>query len=263
MDKIKVTNYVILAGGIAIGGAAGFYIAKKKYEAYAEEEIASVKDAYELLKETEVVRETPEPPSDEELAYAEEDLREVSAVLSEHLGYSGEREDRPMVGYSNIPLRTPPTDAELMAKASMDRPPFVDWDDADGDDPEDGDVPNWDRSPDAPYVITVGEYDEEEDTNLYTRIELAYYEEDNTLSDDREAIVPDIEGCVGSKNLNRFGMGSEDPNVVYIRNEKLMADYLVTREEGSYTQTVLGIQEWDTQIQKTKRPETRKLRDDE
>jgi hypothetical protein len=37
-----------------------------------------------------------------------------------------------------------------------------------------------------------------------------------------------------------FGHGSGDPNVVYIRNEKLQAEYEVLRDPGSYEIEVLG-----------------------
>jgi len=39
-----------------------------------------------------------------------------------------------------------------------------------------------------------------------------------------------------------FGHGSNDPNVVYIRNPKLEAEYEILRDEGSYEEIVLGEQ---------------------
>ena len=38
----------------------------------------------------------------------------------------------------------------------------------------------------------------------------------------------------------RFGHGSNDPNVVYIRNDRLKAEYEVLLNSGSYQEEILG-----------------------
>lgn len=96
------------------------------------------------------------------------------------------------------------------------------------------------RSPDAPYVIHV---DEKDEFDTYQHVTLTYYTEDDVLCDDRDvAIDPerDRERLVGEKNLDRFGHGSNDPSIVYIRNDELEIMYEVVRSPNSYAEEVHG-----------------------
>lgn len=111
------------------------------------------------------------------------------------------------------------------------------------------------RGTGVPYVITLDEYQEEEVS--YDKITLVYYAEDEVLTDDRDQRVDNVDYTVGSQNLHRFGMGSEDKNTVYVRNDDREADYEVVQNEGSYSEIVLGVKIPDTKS----RPG--KMRDDE
>lgn len=97
-----------------------------------------------------------------------------------------------------------------------------------------------DRNPDKPYMITVSQFmsDMQYEDN---KMSLLYFEEDGTLVDDREQIVPNVEETVGEGNLHQFGRGSGDANALYIRNEKLQCDIEVIRDKRSYSEVVLGI----------------------
>jgi hypothetical protein len=97
-----------------------------------------------------------------------------------------------------------------------------------------------DSDPDHPYIITVDQYMDNE-IHEDNKISVMYYEEDDVLVDEREQRVPDIEGTVGSSNLHKFGLGSKDPNVLYVRNEKLNADFEIILDRRSYQEVVLGI----------------------
>lgn len=96
------------------------------------------------------------------------------------------------------------------------------------------------RSPDAPYVIHIDEKDAFED---YSDMSLTYYEADDVLCNERDEIVPHEERdqLVGEKNLNRFGHGSNDPSIVYIRNDRLEMVMEVVRSPNSYSEEVHGI----------------------
>lgn len=97
------------------------------------------------------------------------------------------------------------------------------------------------RHSNIPYVITIDEYmqDREEfDKNVVT-----YFEGDDVLCDDREAVIPDVENIIGNDALTNFGVDSNDSNIVYIRNEKLTSDFEVVRDPRSYSEVVLGIKE--------------------
>lgn len=105
------------------------------------------------------------------------------------------------------------------------------------------------RSKDEPYILTHEEFmNTEKDYDQHT---LTYFEGDDILVDERDEIVPDSDGLVGDDNLTRFGHGSKDNNIVYIRNENLEMEFEVVRSQGEYTKEVLGfIQHSDRPIRK-------------
>ena len=96
------------------------------------------------------------------------------------------------------------------------------------------------RDPEYPYVITHDEFMENE--NGWQQNTLTYFNGDDVLIDDKDIPVPDIEDIVGSENLTKFGYGSRDRNVVYVRNERLEADYEITLSMGEYAKEVAGFQ---------------------
>lgn len=96
------------------------------------------------------------------------------------------------------------------------------------------------RAPDVPYVI---HYDEREEMDGYDIHTLTYYEGDDVMCNERDEIIDpdDRNALVGEKNLERFGHGSNDPSVVYVRNDKLELVYEVVRSPNSYSEEVHGI----------------------
>lgn len=92
------------------------------------------------------------------------------------------------------------------------------------------------RSPDAPYVIHVQEFYDE--SNNHNKMTLSYYEGDNILCDENEVPIYDASKTVGRLE---WGRGSNDPNIVYIRNEKMKADFEVLRNTSHYQIEVLGL----------------------
>ena len=74
-------------------------------------------------------------------------------------------------------------------------------------------------------------------------VSLIFYEGDNTLTDDRDRVVPAADEVVGLVALSRLiegGPGAEN-GVIFVRNLKTMINYEVTLDAGSYSETVLGI----------------------
>ena len=88
-----------------------------------------------------------------------------------------------------------------------------------------------------PYVITFEQFNEEYDR--YDKETMTYYAGDDTLADECEGIVDDVNDLVGD-SLSRFGENSEDPDVVYVRNDSLEIDYEIVRSPGLYSEVVLG-----------------------
>lgn len=90
----------------------------------------------------------------------------------------------------------------------------------------------------GPYVILIDDYTDH--CQDYEKLSLYYWDEDDTLSDDKEDIIPNVEDLIGD-GLTRFGEGSMDPDIVYVRNDKLGCDYEVVRYHKSYQEEVYGI----------------------
>lgn len=93
-------------------------------------------------------------------------------------------------------------------------------------------------NPETPFVISKDEYFEGEPSYVNTTI--TWYEGDGILADERDVPVENVDALIGEDNLLRFGYGSGDPNIVYIRNTKNQVDFEVVRSTGEYANEVAG-----------------------
>lgn len=91
------------------------------------------------------------------------------------------------------------------------------------------------RSEERPYILHRDEFFSNE--NDYRQCSLTYYEGDNILCDEQDVPVYNPEKIVGELI---FGHGSSDPSIVYIRNDRLEAEYEVILDHGYYQTEVLG-----------------------
>lgn len=89
------------------------------------------------------------------------------------------------------------------------------------------------------YIIDTEQFSEEMPN--FDKLTISFYVEDDVLVDENDEIIDDVVGIVGEQALTSFGMGSDDPDVVYVRNENLSIDYEVICIHASYSETVLGI----------------------
>lgn len=89
------------------------------------------------------------------------------------------------------------------------------------------------------YVITVDEFMEE--NHDMDKVSLMYYEGDDTLADDSDKIVKDLEAIVGRETLKFFGKGSQDENVVYVKNTDRKMLIEICKDARSYPVAVFGI----------------------
>lgn len=108
-----------------------------------------------------------------------------------------------------------------------------------------GEEDNWDqneeeksRNPEQPYVLHKDEFWREE--LGYTQTTLTYYEGDNMLVDQEDVPVYNFESIIGPL---RFGHGSQDRNVFYVRNNRLRAEYEIIKDRGHYAIEILGLEE--------------------
>lgn len=117
-------------------------------------------------------------------------------------------------------------------------------------------------NPDVPYTISFAEFNENNVGHEQTTF--TYYSADQTLADAQEKPVDNIDYVIGDDNLTRFGHGSDDPNVVYVRNEKIDMDFEIVRSNGSYQSEVLNVEPEPATLQHSRRhPNRRGWRADE
>lgn len=216
---ILIGSGVVLFAG---GAGAGYGVAIKKLEkAYADrlaEEVAASEKFYKTLENDN------SPSISEEL---DKDFEEQSKINE---GFTQKEGTTDYTQYTSSPAI--PEDVVTTKRVFTDSVK-----DLDKDSEEARRVAN----PDAPYVITKDEYFAGEKD--YDQVVLTYFEGDDVLADERDMPVSDREAAVGNKNLERFGEGSEDPNVVYIRNDKLTMDIEMLKSPGSYSEEVAGFLE--------------------
>lgn len=92
------------------------------------------------------------------------------------------------------------------------------------------------RSKHEPYIIHRDEFFADEMDFRQTTV--TYYEGDDILADENETPIYNHAGLLGDL---RFGHGSGDNNVVYIRNEVMNTEWEVLRHTGSYQIEVIGL----------------------
>ena len=110
-----------------------------------------------------------------------------------------------------------------------------------------------------PYIIHVDEYVADE-MGWGSQSTITWYEADQVLCDSHDTPIYNHNEVVGEL---RFGHGSNDANVVYIRNEELQHEFEVLRDEGSYEEIVLGeTMEREVQKQELKHSHQMRFRDD-
>lgn len=206
---------LISVSAACLGVAGGYHLAEKKLEQkYADlssEEIAEAKRFYSLLNKTEF-----ETPAAAVEALIPEDPERDEAIEA-------------LRNYQGIAMDTP-TSGVLVDSQPIDETDY----DNDFDYEEEVKL----RSSDAPYIITKDEFFENDPENEQSSV--TYFVGDDTISDERDETIDDIDGTVGEDNLLKFGYGSGDSNVLYVRNEKLGLDFEVNYSTGKYVEQVLG-----------------------
>lgn len=92
------------------------------------------------------------------------------------------------------------------------------------------------RNPLEPYVIHVEEFKENE--HNFRQETLTFYAGDEIMS--QEPTDTPVYGYLNLMGELKFGHGSKDPSVVYIRNEKLGMEWEILRHHGHYSIEVEG-----------------------
>ncbi len=228
---------IAAATGLVVGGVSGYFVTRavitKKIQEIADREIESVKEHYDRKAKLNKVGKYADISNlvdDEELDESEEDVVEsvteqkadgdhvaYDKIIKE-TGYNGDDEDVAQA-ITKVTERKEP----IVKNVFKDPQPSIGQ-----------------RDPEVPYLISTEEF-MANDEFAFDQITLTYFEGDDTLTDEREDIVSDVVRTVGRDNLLRFGENSQDPNVVYVRNERLRSDFEIVRDPGKYSVNVLGM----------------------
>jgi hypothetical protein len=130
---------------------------------------------------------------------------------------------------SDIPEQVIPEEI----REKLDTKPLVDeWD---------WEVEKAQRVPHIPYVIHVDERHERD----YQEVTLTYYAGDDILCDEQDKPIENLDQVMGAENLDKFGHGSGDKYVVYVRNETLELDLEICWSDKHYAEEVHGFSHSD------------------
>ncbi len=203
---------------------------KAKYAQLADDEIESVKDHYrmkemDLLETQKAIASQPKPDLDrivENLGYKEASEaanRESEEITESYKKVMADRAEE---------LEEREAEEEENAFALATQP---EW--------------NYDKEVAArigkfPYVMHFEEYQQSECSHQVT---ITYFEGDDVLVDESDEVISKKDEVVGMDNLGKFGYGSNDPNVVYVRNPQLDVEYEILLHKGHYAKEILGLNE--------------------
>lgn len=231
----KVVGYFL--GGVGIGAALGFYFGyrwnreKIRAEAFqkSEAEIAMVREVY-----NQKMRAAQPKPSVDEVMERRGYTPEAAAELNKRLL-------RPPVPITDHPLREVEPEPEPQI--------FGEWD---------YQVEMANRSEEDPYVIHQDEFNE--NATEYNQVVFTYWAVDDVLSDEDNTILHDIDGLINADNL-KWGHGSDDIDVVFIRNDTLELDVQVCRVNRSFGEEVMGIgRDPENEIEHSSYPEHKRTK---
>lgn len=158
-------------------------------------------------------------------------LNGMIASLEEELPQTEEEIESILLAKSNHPSNAAPEEAVVHSEEEANvinifSTTIDEWD---------YDVEVAHRTQDAPYIIHRDEFFGEEEG--YSQSTITWYAGDDILCDENDAPIYNPERIVGTLI---FGHGSNDPNVVYVRNDRLQAEYEVLRDDGHYVTEILG-----------------------
>ncbi len=199
-------------GGVCVGAAVGFFFGyrfnreKIKAEAFreSEEEVDKIRQTYQQK----TIAAEPKPSVDE--------------IIAER-GYSVKTEvvERP------LPAPVPIIEVPIVVDTGHSKNDGWDYT---------KEIAN--RSPEHPYIIHQDEFSSRE--LGYGQVSYSYYNADDVLCDEDDTPLPHADIIVGRNNL-KFGHGSDDEGIVFVRNDKLQLDMEIAKNPGSYEQDVLGL----------------------
>ena len=213
---------LIFIGGVAVGGAATFFYMRKKLvdqEEDYEQQIQDVKAVYSKKAEKDAAdTERAKRMVTDNIRMKDELMKSMAIADKQKYRKEYNAFSRPV---PEEELKDLGDEAELGG---------------DDDEEDDGLISEYPQEDIAerPYVIT--EFEAINGRKMYDKTTLNYYD-DGILEDEAtDYLIDDIDGTIGLDSLNRFGEGTEDgdPDVVFVRNEKISTDFTIVRQHRDY-----------------------------
>jgi uncharacterized protein YneF (UPF0154 family) len=228
---------VVVVGGfsalsLAFGCAGGYYFAKKKFEKDFHErvdsEVAQAREFYSALNKTGSYS-SPQVVAERRGLFVGPPIEETTRVLHEAVHAIQSYQGRSPANEETLDDEKSVQEDRNIFKGvvkmvTTDTRKYEDYVAA--------------RNADEPYVISSDEFMNNE-MNLRQET-LTYYAGDDVLADSRDEQVEDVNRLVGENNLQRFGQWSNDPRVVYVRNERVRIEFEIILSEGNFSEEVLG-----------------------
>lgn len=214
----KIVGYSLggLAVGIVIGFAIGYHWNRKKIRAEifaeAEEDIEKIRELYR--DSARVVREREVKP----------DLDQVIEDRQYSTTPHDTEEERPTKPPVVVHEPTP----RIILETGKSR--NLHWD-------QEEELAN--RSEESPYIIHQDEYIAQE--KGYKQEVLTWYAGDDVLTDEQEQPISNADDLVGLEHMSKFGHGTDDFNVLFVRNDRVRMEYEICRMSTSYEEEVQGL----------------------
>ena len=200
-------NFFTFVTGLVIGSVVTYVVVKDKFEKIAQEEIDSVKEVFGRRVEKETDKKV------EKIA-----KKEVEKIRKEYNEYNNLTKN--YTSYSKNKTEESIEDVEYEEVCEND---------------EDGvELDEIERASDydRPYIIEPQEFGALDGYSLIT----LYHYSDNVLADDCDELVEDLDDVVGEDYASHFGEYEDD--CVYVRNDRLKADYEICRDLRKYSDVV-------------------------
>ena len=200
-------NFFTFVTGLVIGSVVTYVVVKDKFEKIAQEEIDSVKEVFGRRIEKEADKKV------EKIA-----KKEVEKIRKEYNEYDNLTKN--YTSYSKNKTEESIKDVEYEEVCEND---------------EDGvELDEIERASDydRPYIIEPQEFGALDGYSLIT----LYHYSDNVLADDCDELVEDLDDVVGEDYASHFGEYEDD--CVYVRNDRLKADYEICRDLRKYSDVV-------------------------
>ena len=198
-------NFFTFVTGLVIGSVVTYVVVKDKFEKIAQEEIDSVKEVFRRRVEKETDKKV------EKIA-----KKEVEKIRKEYNEYNNLTKN--YASYSKNETEENIEEDEEVCENNEDR---VELDEIER-------ASDYDR----PYIIEPQEFGALDGYSLIT----LYHYSDNVLADDCDELVEDLDDVVGEDYASHFGEYEDD--CVYVRNDRLKADYEICRDLRKYSDVV-------------------------